>query len=419
MDDIERRLRELGSRAAQEISRGPVPSEGIVRRARLRKGYMALGSLGLVGLLAVGGYAGVSTYLDTSSRPTGADEALEAAATATKEQGSVRLAFRMSGRSDDGSSSRDFQAQGTGEIDFEAQRSYMKYEAEGISAGFTTIEFIMDGTTTYMKGALGAGDKWIKTDHTKASDNAGAFDADQWSAAGILDDLTSASKDVEVVGHEELDGMWVTHYRAILDPERAGGMFGDPGPGAGRTAVVDVWVDEQTIVRKTTHQFSIESDAMSMEMTTDMHFFDYGAPVDINVPDPEDVTENPTEDIPPEGGGIEPMWISGEGRWHDSLLLINLGLQDRELCLFKRVERITEAQVIEEPTGEVFAAIDDIQEAAAAAGDLGENIVCFADPPRDLTPLINHPNRYTLRLSTPESTWRVPLITTQRMDGPD
>lgn len=417
MDDIERRLRDLGERAAQELSRGPILSPHIVRRARLRKGLMALGSLGLVGLMALGGYAGVSAFGDGSSTQTVTGDVLEAAARATQEQGSVRLEFEMTSQSD-GAFSQDFQAHGTGEIDFEAHRSYMKFEADGSPAGFSTFELIMDGTTTYMKGAFGPSDKWVKTDRSKTAEDSLAFGADQWSAAGILDDLRSVSEDVEIVGQEELDGMWVTHYRAILDPERAADVFDNPEPGEGLAGVADVWIDEQTLVRKVTNEFSIESDAMSMDVTIDMRFLDYGAPVDIEVPDPEDVTEDVDEATSSESGGIEQMILSGEDRFHEPVLLINLGLLNRELCLFGHDEGAKGAQIIEESTDEVFAAIEDMQE-AAPAGDLGEEVVCFPDTPDDLTPLIDHPKRYTLRLRGPGGTTNVPLMSSRTIGGPD
>ena len=414
MDDIERRLRDLGQRTAQEISRGPVPPADIVRRARLRKGYMALGSVGLAGLMAVGGYAGVNAFGDGSSVQTVSPDVLETAAHATQEQGSVRLEFESSSRSE-GEISGNIQAQGSGEIDFEARRSHMKFESEGTSPGFGTVEMIMDGTTTYLKGATtGVGDKWLKTETGPSA--ARSMQSDQWSAEGIFEQLRSTSKSVEIVGQEELDGTWVTHYRAILGEEQAAGVFGNPETSEGIVGVAEVWIDDQALVRRMRNEYSINTSLMSGEMSMDMRFLDYGAQVDIEVPAPEDVID--AEEAVSESGGIEQAWISGEGKWHDPLLLVNLGLAERELCLWRRNEGVTGARIIKESTDEVFAAIDDMQE-AAPAGDLGEDIVCFPDPPGDLTPLIEHPKRYTLRLTTPGGTTNVPLMSTHRMDAPD
>ena len=195
-------------------------------------------------------------------------------------------------------------------------------------------------------------------------------------------------------------------------------MFDNPEASEGLAGVADVWIDEQTLVRKMTNEFSIESDAMSMDVTIDTRFLDYGAPVDIEVPDPEDVTEDVDETTSSVSGGIEQMILSGEDRFHEPVLLVNLGLLDRELCLFGHDEGAKGAQIIEESTNEVFAAIEDMQE-AAPAGDLGEEVVCFPDTPDDLTPLIDHPQRYTLRLRGPGGTTNVPLMSSQTIGGPD
>jgi hypothetical protein len=110
----------------------------------------------------------------------------------------------------------------------------------------------------------------------------------------LLDTLRSVAGDVEEVGSDDVRGVATTHYRAALDLARALAQLPDGGSpllehqledlGTELDDVpVDLWVDADGLARRLVLEVG-DLGALTVEL------FDYGEPVEIDVPAPEETT---------------------------------------------------------------------------------------------------------------------------------
>lgn len=161
---------------------------------------------------------------------------------------------------------------------------------------------VIDGTTMYQRydsGPLMAalGGKWVKLD-TGASDRI-------WSAPATPLALLRGAADVRQVGSEVVRGTATTHYRATVDlvaaaqasdqdlrsmgSDRARKVFGDSLP-------MDLWVDDGGRLRKATYEVDLSRVAtgsggpLAGKVDVSIELFDFGAPVEVKVPQPSDVS---------------------------------------------------------------------------------------------------------------------------------
>jgi LppX_LprAFG lipoprotein len=176
------------------------------------------------------------------------------------------------------------------------------------------LEAIQDGTRFYVssplfESALPAGKTWISGDLEEIGRERG-FDLGQVGAFGksdprdMLDVLRAASGDLEVVGEEEIRGVSTTHYRTTLDADElrtqlakteAQGVadgFADSIASAGLKEVpIDVWVDEDSLLRRLEMSLTLEQLGAAAESSFSMDLFDYGEPVDVTPPPPAQVAD--------------------------------------------------------------------------------------------------------------------------------
>jgi hypothetical protein len=131
--------------------------------------------------------------------------------------------------------------------------------------------------------------------------------------------LRGASDDIEELGKEEVRGVETTHYRATVDLEEAAEQGAEIGELSDEmreqlqaeiermkaqtgldTLPVDVWVDEDDLLRrmKMDLSFAVEGEQVGMDMTMD--FFDFGVDVRVARP-PADQTIDITELASQEG----------------------------------------------------------------------------------------------------------------------
>ena len=120
----------------------------------------------------------------------------------------------------------------------------------------------------------------------------------------MLEALGGLSGDIETLGTEELRGVDTTHYRVVLDPvalaKRA--TAGNPdatsllGQLTGRDGMadvpLDVWIDGDGHVRKLSLDFEGDaSSGRSGSASLAFELWDYGDPVEIDVPPASQVTD--------------------------------------------------------------------------------------------------------------------------------
>jgi hypothetical protein len=162
------------------------------------------------------------------------------------------------------------------------------------------------------------GKPWIKMDLNALGKQAG-IDLSQFTQLGtdpsrMVDWLRTVSGDVTTVGTEKLDGVDTTHYRATVDLSK----YPDLVPPDQREAVqravdqltkaahlssfpVHVWVDEDGLVRQVRAVLTETIQGQTVNVVTTERFYDFAAPVDIQLPAESQVTDIST--LAGSGGG--------------------------------------------------------------------------------------------------------------------
>lgn len=246
--------------------------------------------------------------------------ALRRSAEATADVGTQKmsLTMTMSGVPMMG----DIEITAEGEIDTAAKRSHITMDMGDLLSmlGETdgTIEMIIDGDDAYLRSDLyrdlaGTDAEWL---HANASDLSGQdlAGAPQGDPTKLLSFLEQAGGEVEEVGTEQVRGVETRHLRTDVDlahlaesvsPEEAADLrdsldqLGLP-EGSTLTLPTDVWVDEDGMVRKFEMVFDFSQLASGSEegellgstkMTMSYELWDFGEPVDIQIPPASEVGE--------------------------------------------------------------------------------------------------------------------------------
>jgi hypothetical protein len=179
------------------------------------------------------------------------------------------------------------------------------------------IDAVFDNMTVYenlprtLIPQMPAGKSWVKVDLAAAGRSIGVdVNALSQSQAGdpsqTLAYLRGASGDVTRVGTEDVRGTQTTHYRAVLDLNKAA----DQSPGA-REAIksainalgsskqpADVWVDAQGRLRRMRYivdlsksKVAASTPGVPTSLTFTLELFDFGVPVQAAVPPPDQVVD--------------------------------------------------------------------------------------------------------------------------------
>ena len=173
------------------------------------------------------------------------------------------------------------------------------------------MEMVADGDTVYMHFSVfevltGTSD-WLSmsaedlgTDAESLGLGASASDPTK-----LLESLRGVHGEPEVVGQEEVGGVATTHYHATMsladalaqvpEDQRAEveAALDDLAEGSDAEIPVDVWIDGDGLPRRVTMDMGGAMDAIAPGgggVTMTIEFSDYGEPVDIQVPSPDEVT---------------------------------------------------------------------------------------------------------------------------------
>ncbi len=218
-------------------------------------------------------------------------EAIELAGQRVAEQDSFKFEFNASFDVDE--SSDDFMGaligdgvnmEGKGQFDLANNRSHIR-----MNVIFFDMEMIQDGDECYTRSAW-TGDLWQRED---CDDD--EFDTDDFffgdDPTSILDAFSENVEDIEDLGEDEVRGVTARHYRVMAtDPELAEEM------GSMDAIPFDIWIDEEGRPVKVRMEFDVEDDGMlggdsgeTMTMAMEFSFFDWGEPVDIQVPSEDEI----------------------------------------------------------------------------------------------------------------------------------
>jgi hypothetical protein len=176
------------------------------------------------------------------------------------------------------------------------------------------LEMRLDGTVAYMRmpflaSELPSGKEWVSIDLARAAQMQERDLGELQSLAQgsdpreMLSYLRSVAGDVTHVGNEDVRGVPTTHYFAVVDwqkvLQRVPRRSGQPGlldqfqsfGGSMSNIPVDVWVDENSLLRRMTMDFSMSAGSQEAGGSLRLELFDYGEPVSVDAPAAADVVD--------------------------------------------------------------------------------------------------------------------------------
>ena len=236
---------------------------------------------------------------------------LSLAGDATKAQGSVRVSMDMVMDLTSGAAPSKMLTRAEGIFDFQSRRGEMKMEMSGSDpalASMGTMEMVLDGTVIYMRGGvfdpmLPPGKTWLSFDLQTMGEQMGIdfsqlMQSQSDPVQGI--EYLAGATDVQEVGTEKIRGVDTTHYEAIIDYEALAGEKPELAETLDRVVEmlgesrvpVEVWLDDDDLVRKMVMEMPMpEMGAQTGDMMYAMEFYDYGTPVEIEVPNPDSAVD--------------------------------------------------------------------------------------------------------------------------------
>ena len=240
--------------------------------------------------------------------------ALKAAPDAAEQAGTVSFEMMVTGSA----SGQMFDLTATGAIDSAARQMSLEMDLGSMlselaaSTGETLppgadapMRIVIDGDSLYMRmpilDALTGTSGWLGASPDQLGQTTEALDlgAGGFDPGKLLASLRGVSDDVTVVGREDVRGVATTKYTATVSladavaqapaSQRPGLQAQLDKLGDEAQLPVEVWVDDDGLPRR----YSLTIAALgSQGGTTElvMEFFDYGEPVTIEVPSPDEVT---------------------------------------------------------------------------------------------------------------------------------
>lgn len=200
---------------------------------------------------------------------------------------------------------------GSGAIDWGAHQAQLTENTSvpGAAAPASVTE-VIDGTDLYVqlppaaRSALG-NKPWFKVSLAQfEGQQGGSQDPSQ-----ILSVLNAKSSSVTKIGTEQVGGVSTTHYRAQVDPTKAAPNAGPaarkllaqlPALTGSPTLPIDVWIDGTGKARQLRYSLTLNkppaaapptaSQAFPETTTITLGLSDYGTPVQVNVPPPDQVS---------------------------------------------------------------------------------------------------------------------------------
>jgi hypothetical protein len=263
-------------------------------------------SIGLVAALAASGCGAEDSAKQAASDAKNAiDPVAQAAETTTSKDGGMALTMTAKV----GVGGQDVPMTGTGVVDRTGKKGKMtlKTAAGGKSL---TIDEIIDGHVIYMGGdvfgsQLPEGKKWVKLDldaeAAKQGIDLGALGGGaSQDPAAALDYLKGAGPSRKI-GTATVNGTQTTQYHVDVDLRKVAAKSDDPDAKKAvekliqtsgvRTMPVDVWVDDQHLVRRERIAYTgtEQGQKASFDMTID--FTKFGVDVDVAAPPAAQVTD--------------------------------------------------------------------------------------------------------------------------------
>jgi len=267
----------------------------------------------LISALAVSGVLLGACAKGPAPDPVNPRDAVLNAMAAVYEAGTLHEDLKMSMSA----TGMSFSISGEADIDNEHKRIDMTMDM-GMLGG--EMQIVMDRGVVYMRAPMfqDAGTDWVSMDPSKmdpaAAAQFGGFGAGTTDPSAYVG-LFAGVFDVKVSGEEELKGVPTTHYVGTIDLKKVLKGFSEvvgkdvdaatkkqlkaavkqfESIGIDDKIPFEIWIDAEGLPRRQriTMDFGKlvpEAGEANLEMTVD--FSDFGKPVDIEIPDPSEVTD--------------------------------------------------------------------------------------------------------------------------------
>jgi len=267
----------------------------------------------LISALAVSGVLLGACAKGPAPDPVNPRDAVLNAMAAVYEAGTLHEDLKMSMSA----TGMSFSISGEADIDNEHKRIDMTMDM-GMLGG--EMQIVMDRGVVYMRAPMfqDAGTDWVSMDPSKmdpaAAAQFGGFGAGTTDPSAYVG-LFAGVFDVKVSGEEELKGVPTTHYVGTIDLKKVLKGFSEvvgkdvdaatkkqlkaavkqfESLGIDDKIPFEIWIDAEGLPRRQriTMDFGKlvpEAGEANLEMTVD--FSDFGKPVDIEIPDPSEVTD--------------------------------------------------------------------------------------------------------------------------------
>lgn len=230
-----------------------------------------------------------------STSGTGGDD-LGEAAEATTEAGSSRVEIVSSAASSG-------RLTMTGAFDYRAERGSLRLDWGARSTALAALpgemtELRLVGKTLYTLWHIDQKTYWTKETNQRSADPVEVLvPAPGGTDPGdVLKLLVQASGGQTNLGRETLRGVETTHHRVEVDadkliqqlpPEQRPETRDDEGDT--RTFPLDVWIDEDNLVRRIRVEESLDPQQARARTTTTFDLFDFGVPVKVEEPPASEV----------------------------------------------------------------------------------------------------------------------------------
>lgn len=248
---------------------------------------------------------------------TGLAQVLQRASAKTLAAGSAHMQFDFSvqttGKPQHFGGDADMNFGGNDPTRVEADMTMQLPKTPGLKLG--SMEVIIDAgpvlyvNSPFLGGVLGAKTPWVMIDPNTVpgmSSQLGSLTGGQTDPTGSFGFLYGVV-DVTSLGHDTVDGVDATHYRATVDLDRALREI----PAAQRAALqralksleqrsgsdslarfpIDVWVDANGFLKRFQYRFDVPTSSAGGSMLVTMTLSNVGRPVNIQPPPADQVTD--------------------------------------------------------------------------------------------------------------------------------
>jgi len=262
-------------------------------------------SIGLAAALAVSGCGAEESAKKAASGAKNAlDPVAQAAETTSAQKGGIAMTMKGSVNA----AGQDVPLEGSGKVDRSGKKGTFSFTTS-ISGKSVKMDEIIDNKIVYIGSDLFAGlpggKRWVKVDISAEASKLG-IDLGSLGAgttqdpAAALDYLKGAGESREV-GTATINGTKTTQYHVDVDLRKVAAKSGDDEAKKGvekliqmtgtATIPVDVWVDDQHLVRreKLAYDATVQGQKSSFDFTIDIT--KYGIDVDAKAPPADQVAD--------------------------------------------------------------------------------------------------------------------------------